>query len=277
MSHHLDRDGVTAGEDDAESGRIKSSPMAASTHQQVSQPGIAGTGKRRRSRPSLAKTKRSLSHDADTDILLQPPTSPSQPHTTASNNQAQGPGSIEAAVWDWQAPSQPNNLDSSDSTSAYFYEPQGELLLHERADPTGARANEFSIPDPVVSGNKTPRPTNPLEVLFADGVSSESNARTGAKRKSAPDLSCSLISDTAKRPALDMSGSKAGGSANTQSHKTAQRTQSFDRRTLPPSHSTGLPNVVSTALALPARKVFPIQIGDKLFRLSGASISSDGE
>lgn len=30
------------------------------------------------------------------------------------------------------------------------------------------------------------------------------------------------------------------------------------------------------ALSLPTRKVFPIQIGDKLFRLSGASISSDG-
>ena len=28
-------------------------------------------------------------------------------------------------------------------------------------------------------------------------------------------------------------------------------------------------------MVLPPRKVFPIQIGDKLFRLSGASISSD--
>jgi len=33
----------------------------------------------------------------------------------------------------------------------------------------------------------------------------------------------------------------------------------------------------ATPMVLPARKVFPIQIGDKLFRLSGASISSDGE
>lgn len=32
----------------------------------------------------------------------------------------------------------------------------------------------------------------------------------------------------------------------------------------------------SARVALPSRKVFPIQIGDKLFRLSGASISSDG-
>lgn len=33
----------------------------------------------------------------------------------------------------------------------------------------------------------------------------------------------------------------------------------------------------STSSILPARKVFPIQIGSELFRLSGASISSDGE
>lgn len=33
----------------------------------------------------------------------------------------------------------------------------------------------------------------------------------------------------------------------------------------------------ATPMVLPARKVFPIQIGDKLFRLSGASISSDGK
>lgn len=33
----------------------------------------------------------------------------------------------------------------------------------------------------------------------------------------------------------------------------------------------------SSALALPPRKVFPIQIGDKLFRLCGASLSSDGK
>ena len=33
----------------------------------------------------------------------------------------------------------------------------------------------------------------------------------------------------------------------------------------------------SIPMVLPPRKVFPIQIGDKLFRLSGASISSDGK
>ena len=33
----------------------------------------------------------------------------------------------------------------------------------------------------------------------------------------------------------------------------------------------------SIPMVLPPRKVFPIQVGDKLFQLSGASISSDGE
>jgi hypothetical protein len=46
-----------------------------------------------------------------------------------------------------------------------------------------------------------------------------------------------------------------------------------DRRNLPDSH----PSASAAPLVLPARKVFPIQIGDKLFRLSGASISSDGK
>jgi hypothetical protein len=31
------------------------------------------------------------------------------------------------------------------------------------------------------------------------------------------------------------------------------------------------------ACTLPSEKVFPIQIGSELFRLSGASIASDGE
>lgn len=43
------------------------------------------------------------------------------------------------------------------------------------------------------------------------------------------------------------------------------------------SSNTTTSTNTTTSLALPARKVFPIQIGDKLFRLSGASISSDGE
>jgi hypothetical protein len=51
------------------------------------------------------------------------------------------------------------------------------------------------------------------------------------------------------------------------------RPAEFERRIIPPSHVSAPP----TYMALPARKVFPIQIGDKLFRLSGASINSDGK
>ena len=38
-----------------------------------------------------------------------------------------------------------------------------------------------------------------------------------------------------------------------------------------------LAEVPQAPMLLPARKVFPIQIGSELFRLSGASISSDGQ
>jgi hypothetical protein len=40
--------------------------------------------------------------------------------------------------------------------------------------------------------------------------------------------------------------------------------------------STDGPDKNPSTTSLPAEKVFPIQIGSELFRLSGASISSDG-
>ena len=50
-----------------------------------------------------------------------------------------------------------------------------------------------------------------------------------------------------------------------------------------PLHAVGQPGASARKLntsiphILPHEKVFPIQIGSELFRLSGASISSDGE
>lgn len=41
--------------------------------------------------------------------------------------------------------------------------------------------------------------------------------------------------------------------------------------------SSGKNNGTAIPRILPHEKVFPIQIGNELFRLSGASISSDGE
>jgi hypothetical protein len=54
---------------------------------------------------------------------------------------------------------------------------------------------------------------------------------------------------------------------------SGKKTPVLERRNTSTTH----PTASVGSLVLPARKVFPIQIGDKLFRLSGASISSDGK
>ena len=208
------------------------------------------------SRPSVSRTT-----SQDTGIL---PGSPNQAsHIPSGNNSAPQPqGPIESAIWDWQA-SSPNVHTrfeaslASKPTPAYSYEPQGELSLRD-ARPQAAL--EFNIPAPVLhsGGIGIHQHSNPLEALV--GGSTFSTRNRGVKRKSAPDLfSPSQLEPCAsKRFAVD-SGE--------------DRPAEFVRRILPPSHASAPP----MHMALPARKVFPIQIGDKLFRLSGASISSDGK
>lgn len=204
---------------------------------------------------------RSLSQDSLLHTLPNPQTPPTNPRTIEA-----------AAVWDWELPNSSISSDrrsaggrllssaeslstAAQTTGLFTYEPQGELL-NERAD-RGVASKEFSIPDPV--GVTT---SNPLEALLSGGV----------KRKAAIDPDKAGF-ETRKKPAL---GSMVeDSSASTRGDGARQR----DRRTLPPAGDLSSSSVASsaTSLALPARKVFPIQIGDKLFRLSGASISSDGE
>lgn len=205
---------------------------------------------------------RSLSQDSLLHTFRNPQTPPTNPRTIEA-----------AAVWDWELPN--SSSISSDRRSAggqflsaaeplttatqttglFTYEPQGELL-NERAD-RGVASKEFSIPDPV--GVTI---SNPLEALLAGGV----------KRKAALDSDRANL-ETRKKPAF--SNMVEENSTSTRGDGARQR----DRRTLPPAGDISSSSVASsaTSLALPARKVFPIQIGDKLFRLSGASISSDGE
>ena len=219
-------------------------------------PGIPETNTPRQSRPSVSRTT-----SQDTGSILRSPTQAS--HIPSSNNSAPQPqGPIESVIWDWQAssPNVPTRFEASlasKPTPAYSYEPQGELLLRD-AKPQAAL--EFNIPAPVLhsGGIGIDQHSNPLEALV--GGSTFSTRNRGVKRKSAPDLfSPSQLEPCAsKRFAVD-SGE--------------DRPAEFVRRILPPSHASAPP----MHMALPARKVFPIQIGDKLFRLSGASISSDGK
>jgi hypothetical protein len=246
------------GEEAAEEPGYKTTATASSPIQQSGifqlQIGIPETNTPRCSRPSVSRTT-----SQDTGSILRYPNQ--GPRIPSANNSAPSQGPIESAIWDWQAssPNVPTRFEASPAskpTPAYSYEPQGELLLR---DARLQGANEFNIPAPVIPlSTATHLHSNPLEALLGDSTSS---TRTrGVKRKSAPDLfsPSQLESGTAKRFAVDLD---------------EDRPAEFDRRVLPPSHASAAP----IYMALPARKVFPIQIGDKLFRLSGASISSDGK
>jgi len=274
MRSQPDLDGSTDGREDVEDGRVKAMPAATTSSIPLSvipeSRSGTGTDPHHRSRPSLFQGTRSSSDDKVTDDLLHSPVQPSHPQSQLVN--ADQPVPVEAAVWDWQATtfSAPSQPETTDQSSTYFYEPQGELLLHQATGPVGARADEFNIPGPVPS--QTPNhgqpPLNPLEALLANSrAPDDSSIRIGAKRKSAPDVYEAAV----KRPTLDMvEVDRTGHRMDAQSGKTSPIA---DRRNLPASH----PSASAAPMVLPARKVFPIQIGDKLFRLSGASISSDGK
>jgi hypothetical protein len=275
MLSQPDCDGSTDGRDDLDDGRVKAMATAttSSIPSSVNSGNRSGTGtdSHHRSRPSLFQGTRSSSDDKLSDDLLHSPVQPSR--TQSQLVDTDQPISVEAAVWDWQAPSSfgaPTQLETSDQSATYFYEPQGELLLHQVAGVTSARANEFSIPGPVEPQfpNRGQPALNPLEALLASSrAPDDSSIRIGAKRKSAPDL----YETATKRPTLDMvEVDRTGQRVDAQSGKTSPVA---DRRNPPNSDSSSL----AAPLVLPARKVFPIQIGDKLFRLSGASISSDGK
>ena len=274
MRSQPDRDGSTDGRDDLDDGRVKA--VAAATTSSIPSSVISGsrsgTGTdphHHRSRPSLFQGTRSSSDDKLSDNLLHSPVLPSRIQSQLVDTDQPIP--VEAAVWDWQAPTfgAPTQPETSDQSSTYFYEPQGELLLHQAPGTVSVRADEFNIPGPVVSptSNRSEQPAlNPLEALLANTrVPDDNSVRIGAKRKSAPDV----YEAVAKRPTLDMvEFDRSGHRADAQSGKTSPV---VDRRNLPASAAPS-----AAPLVLPARKVFPIQIGDKLFRLSGASISSDG-
>ncbi|WPH03482.1 Hypothetical protein R9X50_00636200 [Acrodontium crateriforme] len=143
----------------------------------------------------------------------------------------------------------------------YVYEPQGELLQaqHDLSHST----TEFVIPHlgPVNS----PHP----------GEATLSNA--GAKRKidACRTDSGSEVEHQAKRVLHNVLDARSGPDNASQGNGIRS-----DRADYQSNQATGDQHIrtladVSVNMVLPPRRVFPIQIGDRLFRLSGASISSD--
>ena len=210
---------------------------------------------------------------------------------------------LESSIWDWDTP-----LDTIGESASYYYEPQGELAQEHRAQ--GRSSTEFSIPHSVSTAEGNWKPANSEATTEGNGCfvvpkrpSGVPPPTAGVKRKSASesDPPGGPRPPEQKRASRRMSD---GGDDETPSpmdqgapaHFTRpQSTSSLRGRglteTRPPakadndgqgtrSNATAAQrrpvNEPATPMVLPPRKVFPIQIGDKLFRLSGASISSDG-
>ena len=103
----------------------------------------------------------------------------------------------------------------------------------------------------------------------------------GAKRKAPVDHNSATHQlDSSKRST--MSDTSEGGQTPTSRPAYSSRSQSGTTPFPNPLHQHGSTNDPqpgpsqagpSVRLVLPPRKVFPIQVGDKLFRLSGASLS----
>lgn len=211
----------------------------------------------------------------------------------------------ENPIRDWDAP-----LDSVGQSPSYYYEPQGELLQEQRNQPV---RSEVSIPHAV--GDRLAQ-GSPLDLSGSNGfaipkrLSGVALATAGVKRKSTSsgedpssgnhpepkrlsrtvsDMEDELDTTSDRRPPAQSARSQNGSANRTRSgtgtsENVAMPTATDAEPARPVRPGPGITGGrqrtttdPSAPVTLPARKVFPIQIGDKLFRLSGASISSDGK
>ncbi|KAF7194081.1 hypothetical protein HII31_04602 [Pseudocercospora fuligena] len=205
---------------------------------------------------------------------------------------------VETSIWDWDTPLPSNSHSDPDS---YLFEPQGELL---RENVTRRFPTEANIPTAVADSSSDWNITKLDGGADSEGFAvprrptGNVSSTAGAKRKSASDQS-SLTSKRASRtmsesgddagsptdnlPPLQGSHAQAGPTTRartgTDRPHVGTRHQSIDSIRPSLSITGGGPqrgfSDPGVPMVLPARKVFPIQIGDRLFRLSGASISSD--
>lgn len=216
---------------------------------------------------------------------------------------------VETSIWDWDTP-----LESVGESNSYYYEPQGELLLEQR-DKTQARS-EFSIPhavqpstshwpfpSPAVGSGHSegtfavPRRPSGLPPTIAGNKRKSLSDRDSAGASTQPDpkRASRMMSDSGEEVASPTDGKRPSYNTRSQSGPSLSRqrsetegSESRNRSSATDSDGrcqagTGTVREKRTLedptipMVLPPRKVFPIQIGDKLFRLSGASISSDGK
>ena len=185
------------------------------------------------------------------------------------------------------------------TSSTFYFEPQGELLhnSHYRRP----SQSEFNIPH-AIGGAQGRSPDSELASDADNGVACRqrspklSRPSPGTKRKSVPDCENTATQGHPKRVANEMpevwenaalqEERPATSAIHLQGETMSHDQSATDIGTMPhgdvqrpgPNPSVGIRRSLTESKAptvLPARKVFPIQIGDRLFRLSGASISSD--
>ncbi len=234
----------------------------------------------------------SLSHAQDSPLQIQDAAASRRP--------------VESSVWNWDTP-----LDTIGESASYYYEPQGELLQEHRE--LGPSSTDFSIPHAIGGVDGTWKLANcetACDSTQAHTVptrpSSAVPPTAGVKRKLAVEQEPSEGNSDPKRTSCVMSDGGDGEtpspmdprpparltrSQSTQNPRGPSITDAAENRPRQsgaesrraragPSSTTSSRRPATeppAPLVLPARKVFPIQIGDKLFRLSGASISSDGQ
>ena len=146
--------------------------------------------------------------------------------------------------------------ESNSSTSTDQGQISKRSSLDENATPR-QRSVKF---DPMPKSAKSPS----LEVTNPGGSKNESN--TGSTR----------AGSSSSRPQA-VAAADRGSPHRPQVRIPSSATSPFATRTNPPPRNRAIPAGLPLPSILPPEKVFPIQIGSDLFRLSGASIASDGE
>lgn len=217
-----------------------------------------------------------------------------------SGNNAKARASVETSIWDWNTPLPEDSIGSS---SSYHFEPQGELLHQkdQRLVP-----GEVTIPTAIgdwhssgldgtasIDGSLVPRRSigNSTAAAGEERISLSEQSPRPAKRpsrtmsESGEDVESPMEAQTSAQSIRSDNSTTSRLRSGTEGRPGASRTQAVGTPSFRPPLNVGGGSSGSrrgfsdpgVPMVLPARKVFPIQIGDRLFRLSGASISSDGQ
>ncbi|KAK4969815.1 hypothetical protein LTR66_011670 [Elasticomyces elasticus] len=203
----------------------------------------------------------------------------------------------ESSVWDW--------ADTYDfENEPDFYELQGELACEARNQPPST--DVFSMPEPIgpqgshwstigndlvgIRGSKTilsppgPHEQVPSSKRKADGdlpdPRTSSTKRIAQQDEYMPQQFSATSQEPSKPPTSPIAShtvvAEVGPPTSVSGRDTPRTATSGTGERPAAKPKRTVPHAPSGTTQLPSRKVFPIQIGSELFRLSGASLSSDG-